>query len=155
MEGLTETGAPNPFICVRPRKREEWGRGGIGLQNAVALSPLKTELHSQVSMRVILCGLCTRVDTHSHTGECIFASAGQHVSKFAPASAHSTKYTRDFLLPMHTIRDRYTQTRTCVCTYLCESEQIHTRSVYLLRFTASMSPACKCINSSSRRFSLG
>lgn len=42
MEGLTETGAPNPFICVRPRKREEWGRGGIGLQNAVALSPLKT-----------------------------------------------------------------------------------------------------------------
>lgn len=42
MEGLTETGAPNPFICVRPRKREEWGRGGMGLQNATALSPLQT-----------------------------------------------------------------------------------------------------------------
>lgn len=36
MEGLTETGAPNPFICVGPRKREEWCRGGLGLQNVVA-----------------------------------------------------------------------------------------------------------------------
>lgn len=42
MEGLTETGAPNPFICVRPRKGEERSRGGMGLQNAMALSPLQT-----------------------------------------------------------------------------------------------------------------
>lgn len=102
---------------------------GLGYRMPWPLVPSRPELHSQVSMRVILCGLCTRVDTHSHTGARIFASAGQHVSKFAPASAHSTNHKRDFLLPMHTIRDRYTQTRTCVCTYLCESEHIHTERV--------------------------
>ncbi len=70
MEGLTETGAPNPFICVRPRKREEWGRGGMGLQNATALSPLQTrppqpsehETHLMWSMHS-----SGRIHTHAHT----------------------------------------------------------------------------------------
>lgn len=72
MEGLTETGAPNPFICVRPRKREEWGRGGMGLQNATALSPLQTrppqpsehETHLMWSMHS-----SGRIHTHAHTEE--------------------------------------------------------------------------------------
>lgn len=39
MEGLTEMGAVNPFICVRPRKE---GRIGLGPQNGMAPSPLQT-----------------------------------------------------------------------------------------------------------------
>lgn len=42
MEGLTEMGAVNPFICVRPRKE---GRIGLGPQNGMALSPLQTRHH--------------------------------------------------------------------------------------------------------------
>lgn len=42
MEGLTEMGAVNPFICVRPRKE---GRMGLGPQNGTALSPLQTRHH--------------------------------------------------------------------------------------------------------------
>lgn len=42
MEGLTEMGAVNPFICVRPRKE---GRIRLGPQNGMALSPLQTRHH--------------------------------------------------------------------------------------------------------------
>lgn len=74
IEGLTETGAPNPFICVRPRKREEWSWGGMGLQNATALSPLQTwppqpsedETHLMWSMH-------SRRRIQSHTLLCIYA----------------------------------------------------------------------------------
>lgn len=61
-----------------PEKGEEWGRGGMGLQNATALSPLQTrppqpsehETHLMWSMHS-----SGRIHTHAHTGThlCIYS----------------------------------------------------------------------------------
>lgn len=63
MEGLTETGAPNPFICVRTRKGGKNGAGvGWGHRMPRPLVPSRPGFHSQVSMRLISCGLCSGAD---------------------------------------------------------------------------------------------
>lgn len=147
MEGLTETGAPNPFICVRPRKGEEWGRGGMGLQNATALSPLQTrppqpsehETHLMWSMHS-----SGRIHTHAHTGT--------HLCIGSMLTC--------LLRHMHTTINTQPHVHVHMFTYFCAQSQTHTDMrrhfrlcVYLL--AAEHASVYECMDCSRRRFSLG
>lgn len=125
MEGLTETGAPNPFICVRPRKREEWGRGGMGLQNATALSPLQTrppqpsehETHPMRSKHS-----SGRIHTHAHTGThlCIYSMLKCLLKQMHTITVSCTNtYGHPLVRPItdaHTHIHMQSHFRVCTCS---------------------------------------
>ena len=140
MEGLTETGAPNPFICVRPRKREEWGRGGMGLQNATALSPLQTrppqpsehETHPMWSLHS-----SGRIHTHAHTDPhlCIYSML------------------KCLFKQMHTIMTTPSHVQIHMFCHL--RAQPHTHMYFRVCTCPRQSRSASAWDCNSRRFSLG